>query len=111
MKVAELIEQWEKSATPRLSRVAPDLVITEYDRARVRALVDMYPGKSEADILTELVAAALDEIEAALPYRPGSKVIREDELGDPVYEDAGPTPRFERLVREHLTRLRQEPGV
>lgn len=109
MRVPELIEKWEKSESPKLSRVAPDLVITEYDRARVRALADMYPGNSEANILTELIAAALDEIEAALPYRPGSKVIREDELGDPVYEDAGPTPRFERLVKEHLTRLRQHP--
>lgn len=111
MKVSALIDQWEKSGAPRLSRVASDLVITEYDRARVRALVDMYPGKSEADILSELVAAALDEIEAALPYRPGSRIIREDELGDPVYEDAGPTPRFARLVKEHLARLRQDSNA
>jgi hypothetical protein len=29
------------------------------------------------------------------------KVIREDDLGDPIYEDVDPTPKFLDLVRNH----------
>jgi hypothetical protein len=32
-------------------------------------------------------------------------VISTDEQGDPVYEDAGPTPRFMELTRKHRKKL------
>lgn len=105
MKVKELIEQWNKTPAPPKTKVAGDLTLSVYDRARVRALMDMYPGKTETEILSDLVVAALNEIEEAFPYQAGKKVIREDELGDPVFEDVGPTPRFEQLVKEHVARI------
>lgn len=105
MKVKQLIEQWKQSSASPKTKVAGELWLSTYDRARVRALMDMYPGKTESEILSDLVVAALDEIEEAFPYQAGKTVIREDELGDPVFEDVGPTPRFEHLVREHVARL------
>jgi len=52
-------------------------------------------------MVTDLLGAAIDEVEATMPYIPGSKVIREDDHGDPVYEDAGMTPKFLELTRKH----------
>ena len=37
--------------------------------------------------------------------KPGDKIIREDDHGDPIYEDTGMTPRFLELVREHRRQL------
>jgi hypothetical protein len=68
------------------------------DAARVEALAELYPSRSLDDILRDLVGAALDEVEAAFPYRKGSRVIAEDDRGDPIYEDAGPTARFRELA-------------
>jgi len=48
----------------------------------------------------------LDELEAAMPYIPGERVIREDDHGHPVYEDTGPTPRFLELARQHQKNCR-----
>jgi hypothetical protein len=31
-----------------------------------------------------------------------------DEMGDPLYEDVGPTPRYLRLTREHLRRFKSQ---
>jgi hypothetical protein len=52
-----------------------------------------------------LLGAALDELEASLPYVKGSKVVATDEMGDPLYEDIGLTPRFLTLSRRHLQRI------
>ena len=65
----------------------------------------MYPGNSAEELVSDLLSAALDELEAAMPYEAGDRVIREDEYGDPVYEDIGPTPRFLELVRRHRAEL------
>lgn len=59
-------------------------------------------------IITELLSAALDTLEAALPYEQGERIIAEDECGDPIYEDIGPTPRFLRLAKQHAARLAEE---
>jgi hypothetical protein len=32
----------------------------------------------------------------------GNKVIATDEMGDPLYEDIGPEPRFMQLLEKHL---------
>jgi hypothetical protein len=43
------------------------------------------------DIITDLISAGLDELESKMPYVEGDRVIEEDEFGDPIYEDAGPS--------------------
>jgi hypothetical protein len=43
-----------------------------------------------------------------MPYVAGERVIREDDHGDPVYEDTGPTPRFLELAREHQKKLQRD---
>jgi hypothetical protein len=72
------------------------------DAARIAALAEMYPRRSETELISELLTAALDELEAAMPYIPGTQVVAEDEEGNPVYEDTGPTPRFLELSRKHI---------
>ena len=65
----------------------------------------MFPGVSREQILTDLLGSALDELAESMPYVAGEKIISEDEFGDPVFEDAGETPRFIELTRKHLARL------
>ncbi|MNE82337.1 hypothetical protein D3C80_1790540 [compost metagenome] len=65
----------------------------------------MYPKRTAEELLGELVAAALEELEASFPYVQGHQVIATDEEGDPLYEDVGSTPRFLSLSRQHLHSL------
>ena len=59
-------------------------------------------------VITDLLSASLDELEASMPYVAGERVIREDDHGDPIYEDTGPTPRFLELAREHRKKLQRD---
>lgn len=108
MKVSELMSMWEKSAKGRLTKSTYEVRLPLEDAAKIEALREMYPKKSAEAVITDLLTAALNELETSMPYIQGDKVIAEDELGDPLYEDAGQTPRFLALSQKHLDDLKKE---
>ncbi|MEJ2433627.1 MAG: hypothetical protein P8Y53_10875 [Pseudolabrys sp.] len=108
MNVTDILRQWTRQAGESRTAQAYSIQLPLHQAAQVHALAEMFPGRNEAQIITDLLSAALDELEAALPYEPGQRIIAEDEFGDPMYEDVGPTPRFQELTRKHLQRLAAE---
>lgn len=106
MKIRALAEYWEKQAKMPLTTEEYSFRLSIEDAAKIAALAEMYPKRSKSDILSELISSALDELETGLPYIAGSKVISTDELGDPVYEDIGPTPRFLDLSKKYRELLK-----
>ena len=99
-RVQHLLKEWAQAlqTTPRVKNVTVKLSLQDY--ARIRALTEIYPDRSEEQILSELLSAMLDEVEEALPYIPGKSVVAEDEFGDPVYEDIGLSRKFEQLKQK-----------
>ena len=110
MKIRELAQHWQRNATDELSPTRYQLRLGLEAGARLEALAEMYPLRSAEELLGELVAAALEELAASLPYVKGSRIIATDEQGDPQYEDIGPTPRFLVLTHKHMEALRQAGG-
>jgi len=108
MKVSTLAKVWEKTAKTRLTSKEYTLQLPLEDAARIAALAEMYPKRTDKEILSELLSAALDELEESLPYISGSKVIALDEQGDPLYEDIGPTPRFLDLSKKYMALIAQD---
>lgn len=110
MRIAELIERWTRAAHAHTDVRTYAVHLPLRDAARIEALHLMYPGRSEAQLMADLIRAALDELEVAMPYIPGTRVIAEDDYGDPIYEDLGPTPRFYSLSHEILRKLASAPA-
>lgn len=108
MDIKALLQKWETADSVKMAPCEYRVRLPVPDAARVAALVEMYPHKSETEIITELLGAALDMVEAAFPYEQGTRVIAEDELGDPIYEDIGPTPRFLALSKKYMEWLLKE---
>ncbi|ABC28650.1 type 1 pili tip component [Hahella sp. KA22] len=108
MKINALVQNWENTANVRLTNKEYPLRLRIEDAARVAALAEMYPLRSQEEIISELLSAALDELESSFPYVQGAKVVAEDEMGDPMYEDVGPTPRFLQLSKKYISLLKQE---
>ncbi len=105
-----LLDSWSKQEPPATTDTDYSVRLSVDDAACIHALVDLYPGMDAERIITDLLSASLDKLEAAMPYVPGERVIREDDHGDPVYEDTGPTPRFLELTREHKKKLQGKTG-
>ncbi len=108
MTFKTLLEAWQHGApAPRFAaEYAVRLPLD--DAARLHALAELFPGRTPEHLVTDLLSAALQEIGTCMPYVPGRKVVSTDEQGDPVYEDAGLTPRFNELTRRHRKRLEAE---
>ncbi len=102
MTLRELLKNWERTSSAPLTQKEYSIRLTVKDAAKIAALAEMYPARTPEQILTELVGAALVELEQRLPYIQGEKISSLDELGDPIYEDVGPTSRFAELTRKHL---------
>lgn len=67
MKIRELAQHWEQNAAGPLSRTGHVLHLDLESEARLAALIDMYPKRTAEELLGELVAAALEEVEASFP--------------------------------------------
>lgn len=100
-RMKQLLKEWDvdSQAQPKVKGIMVQLTAGDY--ARIRALAELYAGRTEEQIVSELLSVALDEVEEALPYIPGNVVITEDEFGDPVYEDIGLTHKYAELIKKY----------
>lgn len=102
MQINELHKHWQTESGTALPVERLSVSLSAHTAARLKALAELYPGLAHERLVADLLDAAVDEFERSLPYVPGSRVIEHDEQGDPIYEDAGLTPRFQELTRAHL---------
>ena len=105
MPFTTLLETWSGSRKAELTDEHYSIRLRLEDAARIHALAELFPGNSPESLISDLLTTALDQVEASMPYVPGDKVIREDEFGDPIYEDVGITPRFRELVKTERKKL------
>jgi urate oxidase len=102
MILKELVAQWESHAHGVLTKDTYAVHLLVEDAAKIDALAEMYPKRTKEQLISELLSAALGQLEASFPYEQGTKVVATDEMGDAIYEDVGPTPRFMALTKKHL---------
>ncbi len=102
MNLKDLVGRWEDEAHGTLTKDTYTVHLSVEDAARIDALSEMYPKRSQEQIICELIAAALAELESNFPYVQGSEIVSTDEMGDPVFADAGPTPTYLSLAKKHL---------
>ncbi|NRB37212.1 MAG: hypothetical protein HRU20_01945 [Pseudomonadales bacterium] len=91
-KVSSLLAGWEKQGQQKLNRIGTEILLSCDDKSKIAALSEIY-HLSEAQLLSSIINSSLKEIEQAMPYKAGDKIIREEE-GEPIYEDIGPTPAY-----------------
>ena len=64
-RARELLKDWVANASDVQTSHEYLVRLPLHDAARVHALAEMYPGRTETQILTNLLSVALDEIEEA----------------------------------------------
>lgn len=105
-RMQELIKEWEEASRAEPMVKAVPIQLSAYDYGRICALAEIFPARPQEQILSELVSAALDEVEEAFPYIQGKQVIARDEFGDPIYADEGLTHKFEELTKRYVASLK-----
>ena len=107
MRLNQLVEHWDRNARARLFDEHLPVRLSDADEKRLSQLAEAYPLKSREDLLRDLLAAAIDEVETSFPYREGATVVARDEDGFEIYEDAGMTPRFLYLTRKYMEKMKK----
>ena len=106
MRIQDLVAHWEQASKGERTRQQYSINLPLKEAAQILALKEMYPDCNEEQILTDLLCYALGELSQAFPYEAG-KEVAQDEYGDPIYEDAGLTPKFIRLAQKYRSSLEQ----
>lgn len=107
MRIRELVQDWAQSPPTPTAMRELRLRLPLQQAAQIAALAEMFAEGDESRLVAQLLAAAISEVESGFPYVKGEKAA-EDEFGDPVYADAGHTPRFLALTGEHFARMQRE---
>ncbi|WP_372985811.1 hypothetical protein [Marinobacter sp.] len=69
MKVTDLPKHWEKEKEPVERTHDYNLRLPLEDAARIAALAELYPDRTEADILNDMIGAALDDLVRQSPIK------------------------------------------
>ena len=111
MNIRELLHDWSTHSYDKNSAAQLSVSLPLKQLAHIRALAELFPGRSTEQIITDLLEVALKELEAALPYIKGDKVIAEDEFGDPIFEDVVDTHKYIKLREKHYHRLTSSKSI
>ena len=106
VKINNLFKMWEQTSSGPLTDEAYIVHLPIDMAARIKALGEMYPNRSINGIITDLISAALNDLEGQFPYIRGNNVVAVDEEGDPMYEDVGPTPRYLALTQKYMDKYK-----
>ena len=69
MKITDLPQQWEKEKQDVERPHEYNLRVPLEDAARIAALAELYPDRTESDILNDMVAAALNDLVSQGPLK------------------------------------------
>jgi hypothetical protein len=69
MKITDLPKQWEQQKKLVERTHDYNLRLPLEDAARISALAELYPDRSESDILNDVIGAALDDLASQDPLK------------------------------------------
>jgi hypothetical protein len=109
MNAKDLASVWSAPDNSRLTSKQSSYRLPVHVAAKLAALSEMYPQKTKTQIVGDLLAAALADLEKGLPSSAGRLVGKDDEGAD-LFEAVGPAQDFRRLTNKHYAELEAELG-
>jgi hypothetical protein len=111
MKARDLVAVWGAPDNSRLTAKQASFRLPVHVAAKIAALCEMYPQKTKTQIVGDLLAAALTDLESELPQVLSSRFFGKDENGHDLFEVEGPAQTFRELTNKHYRELEIELGT
>lgn len=109
MKPADLHTIWSAPDNTRLTTKQYSFRLPTHVAAQIEALCEMYPTKNRTQIVADLLASALKQVELSYPEVKGQFVASDINAGD-FYEDVGLSKTYRSLSDKHFIALEKEQG-
>jgi hypothetical protein len=110
MKASDLVTVWSAPDNSRLTAKQYSFRLPIHVAAKLAALEHMYPAKSRTQLVGDLLAAALADVESAFPFVQGRECGPDPDTGEELFEDVGPAARYRELTAKYAKELERELG-
>lgn len=97
MQIEEPVAQWQKNAGEPCTKESDAVRPPIYDAGKITALCDLFPGLTRERMITDLLAASLDELATSFSYQPGDEIA--------AYDEQALTPCFQSLAKAYAQTL------
>ena len=109
MEPKDLVKVWNAPDNSQLTPKQISLRLPIHVAAKISALCEMYPRKTKTEIIGDLLATALDQLEAGLDCTETDYFGDHPETGEAIYENYyGPLKDFRTLTDKYLDELEEE---
>ena len=79
--------------------------------AKLAALEELYPTRSRTQLVGGLLSAAIAaDVETTFPSRAGRFVLKDQDTGEDMFEEEGPSATFKKLANKHYQAIESELG-
>ena len=110
LKPEDLVKVWDAPDNTRLTPKQVSIRLPILVAAKISALCEIFPRKTKTELIGDLLATALDQLEEGLPSVQGRELgINNDD--EPVFEEIGLVGRFRNLTEKYLQELEAEAGI
>ena len=112
MDPKDLVKIWTAPDHSKLTPKQISLRLPIQVAAKISALCEMYPRKTKTEIIGDLLATALDQLENGLECTGVGQPHFEPDSDEPFFERYyGPQIDFQNLTKKHLEGLESEVGA
>ena len=109
MRPADLTKVWSAPDNSRLTPKQQSFRLPVHVAAKLDALCTIFPNKTKTEIVGDLLATALAEVESSLPTHRARQIDEHPDYGA-GYALAGPRVEFRRLANKRYQELEKELG-
>ena len=110
MKPADLTKVWSAPDNSRLTPKQQSFRLPVHVAAKLDALCLMFPNKTKTEIVGDLLATAIDEVERNLPATRGRQIGEHPDYGA-EYAMVGPRVEFQHLANKRYKEIERELGT
>lgn len=110
MKASDLVTVWSAPDNSRLTAKQYSFRLPVHVAAKLAALEDLYPAKSRTQLVGDLLAAAIADVETKLPTSPGTVWGSHPDTGETMFHATGQGVTYRELANKHYEDMERDLG-
>ena len=111
MQASDLVTIWSAPDNSRLTAKQFSIRLPVHVAARLAALEELYPTRSRTQLVGDLLAAAIAEVEKSLPtYASGEQVDEHPDTREALFDAGGPGANFRDAANRHYAEIERDLG-
>ena len=111
MKASDLHIVWTTPDNSRVTSRQYSFRLPVHVAAKIEALCEMYSTRTRTEIVGDLLATSLQEVENSFPPVKGKELWEDPDTGETIYENVGPGARFRKLANKYYAEIENELGT